>query len=140
MLLNSREEGSNEDHERAVGEVHRGADGNPERGGKGYIYRGEVRTIVVEDNTLKVQFAWLAKGDGVQPGALPVPRGWVNHEDLSYGASLEIYSVSNIGSSGYGGDRICLNSAIVGETVVLFPPDGSKLDPAKVKGLELESK
>jgi hypothetical protein len=104
--------------------------------GEGYIFRGEVETIVVEDNELQVKFSWIAKGEGYPP----LPTGWVKGDRLDYGASLEIYSVSDIGPSGgdVGGDsRLCLMSPIVGETVILFPPNGSKLDPAKVVGLQL---
>ena len=104
---------------------------------EGYMFRGEVKTIAVENNELKVKFAWLAKGEGYPP----FPKKWVNEDNLDYGASLEIYSASDIGpgstDDGIGGDsRLCLNSSIVGETVVLFPPNGSKLDPAKVEGLK----
>lgn len=103
---------------------------------EGYIYRGEVKTIAVENNELRVKFVWLAKGEGFPP----LPKKWVKDDRLDYTASLEIYAVRDIGSSGHdtGGDsRLCLNSSIVGETVVLFPPNGSKLDPAKVEGLQL---
>lgn len=101
-----------------------------------YLYRGEIETIAVENNALQVKFAWLAKGEGFPP----LPKKWVRDDRLDYAASLEIYSASDIGSSGHetGGDsRICLHSPIVGETVVLFPPNGSRLDPAKVEGLQL---
>jgi len=103
--------------------------------GEGYLFRGEVADIVVEENELRVKLSWLAKGDG-----LPFPSRWIKDDPRDYAASLEIYSASNIGPSGDetgGSDRICLNSAIIGEIVVLFPPDGSKLDPAKVEGLQL---
>ena len=101
-----------------------------------YIYRGEVKTIVVANNELQVTFVWLAKGEGFPP----IPQKGGRDDRLDYAASLEVYSASNIGPGGgdvVGGDRLCLNSSIVGETVVLFPPDGSKLDPAKVEGLQL---
>lgn len=103
--------------------------------GEGYLYRGEVADIAVENNSLQVKLAWLAKADGS-----PLPSRWIKDDPRDYAASLEIYSVSNIGPSGGekgGGDRLCLNSSIVGEIVVLYPPDGSKLDPAKVEGLRL---
>ncbi len=103
---------------------------------EGYLYRGEVETIAVENNELRVKFAWLAKGEGFPS----LPNRWVKDARLDYAASLEIYSASDIGSSGHdvGGDsRISLNSFIVGETVVLYPPNGSKLDPAKIEGLQL---
>ena len=104
--------------------------------GEGYLYRGEIKSIAVENNELKVKFAWLAKGEGFPP----LPKKWVKDDRLDYAASLEIYSASDIGSSGHevGGDsRFCLNSPIVGETCVLYPPNGSKLDPSKVEGLQL---
>lgn len=106
--------------------------------GEGYLYRGEVADIDIIDNELRVKLAWLAKGAGS-----PLLSRWVKDDPRDYAASLEIYSASNIGPSGDetgGSDRICLNSAIIGEVVVLFPPDGSKLDPAKVEGLELTQK
>lgn len=101
---------------------------------EGYMYRGEVESIAVANDALQVKFAWVAKGEGYPP----LPNKWVKGDNLDYAASLEIYGVSNIGPSAEGGgDRLCLNSFIVGETVVLFPPDGSKLDQAKVEGLQL---
>ncbi|HEU0050910.1 MAG TPA: hypothetical protein VFQ60_02520 [Patescibacteria group bacterium] len=102
----------------------------------GYLYRGEIETIVVEENELRVKFAWLAKGEGFPP----IPRKWVKDDRLDYTASLEIYAASDIGPSGHdvGGDsRICLSSFMAGETVILYPPNGSKLDPAKVEGLHI---
>ncbi len=98
---------------------------------EGYIYRGEIETIAIENGELRAKFAWLAKGD------FP-PIKWVKADPLDYVASLEIFSAFDIGSSGHdvGGDsRICLQSFVTGETVVLFPPNGSKLDPANVEGL-----
>lgn len=100
---------------------------------EGYVYRGEIETIEVADNAIKAKFAWLGKGKGFPP------IGWVKEDNLHYLASLEIYGTSNIGPSGHevgGGDRLCLSSPIVGETVVIFPRDGSKLDRSKVEGLE----
>ena len=95
-----------------------------------YMYRGEIATISIENDELRVRFAWLAKGEGYPP----LPQRWVNDTDpshLNYAASLEIYSASDIGDG-----RLALHSQIVDETVVLFPSDGSKLDPSKVVGLE----
>ena len=105
---------------------------------EGYMFRGEIKTIAVENNELRVKFAWLAKGEGYPP----FPKKWVNEDNLDYRASLEIYSASDIGpgstDDGIEGDnRLCFSSQIVGETAVLFPPNGSKLDPAKVEGLQL---
>lgn len=99
-----------------------------------YLYRGEIKDIKVEGGNLAVEFNWLAEGKGYPP----VPEKWVNDEPRSYEASLEIYTISDIGPSpDGGGNRLSLQSSIVGEIVVLYPPDGSKLDPTKVEGLVL---
>lgn len=104
---------------------------------EGYIYRGEIESVTVEGDEFVIRFAWLAKGEGFPP----LSTGWVRDDELDYGANLGIYAISDIGPSGDevgGSSRMCLNSWITGETVVLYPPDGSKLDPAKVEGLEIE--
>ena len=101
---------------------------------KNYIFRGKIETIAVVGEDLVVKFAWLAKGKG----DLPIPAGWVKDDNLDYSTNLEICSVSNIGPSDSeigGDDRICIMSQFIGEVIVLYPPDGSKLDPAKVEGL-----
>ncbi len=100
---------------------------------EGYLYRGEIKDITVENGTLKVRFSWIAKGVGYPK----LPEKWVKDDTPAYEANLELYSASNIGPTSEigGGDRICLFSAITDEVVVIFPPDGSKLDPAKVEGL-----
>jgi len=98
----------------------------------GYLYRGEVAEVTVEGEgdraEVKVKFAWVAKGEGYPPW----PERWVKYDDLDYGVSLIIASASEIGD-----DRLCLNIPITGELAVFFPPNGSKLDPAKVEGLDL---
>lgn len=102
--------------------------------GEGYLYRGEIKTITVENNALKVTFVWLARGEGFPP----IPQRWVKHDRLVIETSLESYAVSDIGSSGYdvdGDSRVCLHAPIIGEIVVLYPPNGSRLDPSRVEGL-----
>lgn len=99
---------------------------------KNYIYRGQIKTATVnEKNDLAVEFEWNAKGDDGFP-----PLGWTASDVLTYNVSLNKYSVSDIGPSrGVGDNRLCLMSSITGETVVLFPPNGSRLDLNRVKGL-----
>jgi len=93
-----------------------------------YLYRGPIESATVEgEDHLKVLFKWLAKNDGGPNRPTPT---WTRDEKLEYTASLTIYSVSDIDNG-----RICLNSFIGGETVILFPPGGSHLDPARVTGL-----
>jgi hypothetical protein len=94
----------------------------------GYTYRGEIQTAVVEDNAVKVQFAWLARGKGGFP-----PTGWYKANVLSYEASVRVYAAIDIGDG-----RIALRSPAGGEEAVFFPPDSSNmLDPAMVEGLDL---
>jgi len=94
-----------------------------------YIYRGEVKTIVVENNELKVQFVWMAKGEGFSL----LPNKWIKDDHLDYAADLETYYSVDVGD-----DRLCFQSSVVGEMVILYPSNGSKLDPAKVEGLVLQ--
>ncbi len=92
-----------------------------------YLYRGPIKSATVEGDEVRVQFKWLAKNDG---GPMSPTPTWTKDDRLDYAASLQVYVVSDIGNG-----RICLNSSIVGEMVVLFPPDGSRLDPSRVTGL-----
>jgi hypothetical protein len=118
-----------------------------------YLYRGEIKTIAVVDNGLRVEFAWLAKMRG-----FPTPPGgdWVNvdpsgpeirgirhylppYKSGEIAVSLTVCSVIDIGPSGpeIGGDnRLCIDSAISSEVITLYPPNGSKLDPPRVEGLQ----
>ncbi len=97
---------------------------------EGYLYRGEISDVSVENNELRVRLAWNAKLEGYPD--LSKAR-WVKDNHPTYAASLEIYSISNIGEN-----RICLYSSIIGETTVLFPKDGSKLERSHVKDLEAQ--
>lgn len=93
---------------------------------EGYIYRGEVAEVGLANDELQVQFKWFAKGD-----SLPLPTEWTNQDNTPYGVSLITASPSDIGEG-----RIAINTGFVSnEMLVFYPPDGSKLDPAKVKGL-----
>ncbi len=94
---------------------------------EGYLFRGEIETISADNAELKIRFKWVAKGEGYPP----LPKRWVKSDQLDYEARLGIYQISDIGDG-----RIALLSPITNETVVLFPPNGSKLDPSKVEGLE----
>lgn len=92
-----------------------------------YIFRGEIANVEVVDKTVKVKFVWVAKGKDGYP-----PAGWITTDNVDYEASTEIYFASDIGSG-----RIVLDSSVVGEVAVFFPPDGGRLDPIKVEGLKL---
>lgn len=77
---------------------------------------------------MQVELAWMAKGEGFPP----LPERWVKDDTLSYKVGLKICNTSDLGDG-----RIVLNIPIVGELTMLFPPDGSKLDPNEVEGLQL---
>ena len=100
-----------------------------------YLFRGEINELIVRGGELRAKFNWLARAQGF-PAAV---KGWIKEDLQTYAASLEIYTISNIGPSGGGmggGDRWCLTSFIAGETVTLYPMNGSRLDPARVIGLD----
>lgn len=95
---------------------------------EGYLYRGEIKNIEIQANDgradLRVEFRWMAKF---------VEGEWVNSpENLKYVISLSLYVAFDIDLG-----RVALESFITGELAVLFPPDGSKLDPVRVKRLVL---
>ena len=110
-----------------------------QNGNEDYLFRGEVATAEVDGTKVRVRLAWLAKNDGTP--SRPSMEWTVEKGREVYEASLEIYSVSDIGEG-----RLCLNSVIIGETVILFPKgytnaDGeeSKLERTRIKGLPPES-
>lgn len=100
-----------------------------------YVFRGEIESIAVEGEDLRIRFRWLGRG------SLPLPEEWVVEENLDYAVSISTCAASNIGPSGGetgGSDRLFINTGFVSnEIITLFPPDGSKMDPAKVRGLVL---
>ncbi len=98
---------------------------------EGYLYQGEIADASFEYNELRVRLSWNAKGEGFSAKS-PIPHKWINDGHLEYVANLQIYNLIDVGE-----ERICLNSPILGETTVLFPKNGSKLDPSKVEGLVL---
>ncbi len=93
-----------------------------------YLFRGEITSIVIENNELQIKFAWLAQNLGGAPTG-GMSDKWEIDPKLDYDASLEIYTPSDIGDN-----RMAFNSWIVGETVVLFPPNGSKMNPGNING------
>jgi hypothetical protein len=109
--------------------LYKGGQAEIQNEDEGYLCRGEIDDISVGGGNLTIRFAWCARGEGFPS----LPRRWVNEADMSgYVASLRMYMVSDIGNG-----RIMLQSPVLGERTVLFPPDGSKLDPSKVEGLEI---
>lgn len=96
--------------------------------GKRRLYRGEIESITLEDNMLQVKFVWLAKCEGFPEP----PSRWTKRDYLHHAADLDFYARLDIGDG-----CICFNSPVLANTIILHPPNGSKLDPAKVEGLAL---
>ncbi len=98
--------------------------------GTNYIYRGEIATIAIKGDKLKVTCLWMAKlvaGDGW------VPAPWRDPPLIP----LETYEVKGVGSLGeYGNNPIHLHSEFLNERITLGTPNWrSNLDRAEVKGL-----
>lgn len=91
---------------------------------EGYIYRGEIERAWVEKDELKVRFKWFAQMKKV--------GGWQTVGKLDYSVSTFLVSATNIGDN-----RIFYNVMGTGESGTFFPPEGSRLDPSKVEGLQL---
>lgn len=93
-----------------------------------YLYRGEISAMKLEGEgdllELVVSFSWFAKMES--------DFEWSVTDPTPYKVSLLIYSVSDIGSG-----RIFLSSYISSENTTIFPPNGSRLEPNKVRGLVL---
>jgi hypothetical protein len=109
-----------------------GGEAEIQNGGEDYLYRGEISAITIENREVALQFAWLAKNRGgpFGGGGTGPSEDWDTSTNLENRMSLDIYSFSEISEG-----RVAFNSPIVGEVVVLFPPDGSHIDPTNVHGL-----
>lgn len=93
------------------------------------IYRGEVESITLDESAIRVKFKWLAILKGFPPK-------WTANGELAYKVRLDYYDVRNVGPSAGkvgGGNRLFMQSPIMDDVVVLYPPDGSKIDPDDVK-------
>ncbi len=101
----------------------------------GYLFRGEIAQIIVDGNDVQIKFTWKARGEGFPP----IPKKWINDPNLDYQINIAFSLVCDIGPSGGRGDaRLCINMHnLTGELIVIYPPNGSKLDPTRVEGLRL---
>ena len=97
---------------------------------EGYLYRGPTTNLKVENGILKIEFEWMAQGEGYPP----IPSRWVSTNKTKYEADLMFCSEMKEDSLG----RIVFTYNAVGEIVVIFPVNGSKLGIEKVKVVEKE--
>ena len=92
----------------------------------GAYYRGPISKIELRDGLLYIESSWVARmvpggGGGWEKWDVPFPF-FVNPKDVS--------------PQDIGEGRVMFNMPLLGIGVI-FPKGGSKLDPAKVKGLQL---
>lgn len=92
-----------------------------------HFFRGPIKTAVVEDNTLTVDFKWLA----VTKNGTKGPDVWTNVDNPQpWVADLSDYTSQKLDGT------IVLISANITLLVVIIPPEKGKLNPTCVAGLE----
>lgn len=102
-----------------------------------YIYRGEIKGIVLMNGWLIVTLSWLARGGGWPPEV----EEWVDAVTPGCAApfSLKDTLARNLGPglSGEGGDRLRIRPEVNGDFIILYPPDGEKIErpPQVMAGL-----
>ena len=105
-----------------------------QRGGA-FLRRGEIEEIFVSRGQLFVTFRWMARCTH-SPARC---QYWVNDDQREFVFDLKTFQVRDIGPGEIGGSRIYMQAPFIGEFVVLYPPDWSKIDPADVAGLHLSA-
>ena len=88
----------------------------------GGIYRGPIDRIWMEDGLVHISSVWIAR-------LLPGSSSWEKWEANPFFFAPDMSSPQDIGQG-----RIHFDMPMMGHATI-FPRDGSKLDPAKVKGL-----
>jgi len=94
----------------------------------GNIYRGPIQSIEEDRNSVLIQLEWCAK----------MPKSEGNFEWESWSKSFLYFDRDKVSVSDIGEDRLFFNIPPLG-IMTLFPKGGSKLDPAKVKGLNISA-
>ncbi|MFZ2126548.1 MAG: hypothetical protein WAV04_03505 [Candidatus Microsaccharimonas sp.] len=91
-----------------------------------YHYRGEIQRIWLDHEELAIEFRWFAQRNSQGEWSIAPPT--------LYRASRMIYAMQEISEG-----RVFLKANNYGftELATLFPKGGSRLDPAKVRGLNL---
>lgn len=103
-------------------------------------YCGQLKSLTIDDggDTFAAKFTWVAERNTDPPAAwkssdLPLKGG-------NFEWDLDSCLVVNIGPGpDGGGDRWLLTFFNTQEIVLIHPPDGDKLDPALVEGLNFDS-
>lgn len=97
---------------------------------EGDIYRGPIKSIKLEDGIVSIILNWCAKMPG--PG-----KTGFGEWQLLHHIEPGMFVISEILPRELSDNRISITVPGLG-LMVIFPKGGSKLDPAKVKGLKTE--
>ena len=94
---------------------------------KGYFYRGQIKSVVVEGITMLVSFDWLIMNDG---GANIPSSTWVKIDNSDHKVPLRIF----MASKGDGVD-ICFYSGLKDEQVIMYTPEAKleEIDPKYIR-------
>jgi len=83
--------------------------------GEGYLFRGRIERITIDNRELKIKFEWLAKKRDHYSSS----QKWFITNLTEYVVGYEIYSqCKNVGKN-----RLSLGSAIASDKIILFPPE-----------------
>ena len=96
----------------------------------GPLFLGEIKTISIGANELLVaEFNWAAKGEGDNPLSIKWKKADLNSHTIKLNYCL-------IGTENSGEEEnLIFNNEVIGEVVRLFPPNGCRVSPTMVEGL-----
>jgi len=94
----------------------------------GDVYRGPIESITIDGDMVIIKSAWMAK----LPNGLHGSGEWEK-----WGITQLVFNAKFIKPQDIGSGRIFFQMPTLG-VATIFPKGGSKLDPAKVKGLETD--
>jgi hypothetical protein len=102
--------------------------GDIEAQDSGDVYRGPIESITMKGDAVSIKSTWMAK----LPGGIGSDSGWEKWHITQMSFSINFVTPQDIGDG-----RILFQIPGLGVTTI-FPKGGSKLDPAKVRGLDLD--
>jgi hypothetical protein len=134
-----------------VASLYVGGELEVQNGQEGYLYRGKIASlefIPADDHNgavLKATLEWNAKADGKRLGGGFVPtNGWDEDTVLDYSCNTDLPDLENVDGPNIpnvifqtveGMLRLIISNPYTGETTVLYPKDGSKLNQDNVRWL-----
>lgn len=97
-----------------------------------YILRGDIEIIVVNQGTLDIVCHWVALKDTSEPGT----HGWVLCQIRNFSYQTAQYSYDEEELKETGVLRLTNSNDPYEDEILIHPPDGSRLDPQHVEGIE----